>query len=60
MCGASVIVSLRRKHEETNGAAAAKTSDKESRLAKSLDALAHRGPDARGVWIDPTGEVGTY
>ncbi|KAI6378694.1 hypothetical protein MCOR32_004674 [Pyricularia oryzae] len=58
MCGASVIVSLRRKHEETNGAAAAKTSDKESRLAKSLDALAHRGPDARGVWIDPTGEVG--
>ncbi|TLD33669.1 hypothetical protein PspLS_01657 [Pyricularia sp. CBS 133598] len=58
MCGASVIVALRRQHAATNGVAAAKSSDKESRLSKSLDYLAHRGPDARGIWIDPTGAVG--
>ncbi|TLS20946.1 uncharacterized protein PpBr36_10678 [Pyricularia pennisetigena] len=58
MCGASVIVSLCRHDAETNGHAAATRADKESRLSKSLDFMAHRGPDARGIWIDPTARVG--
>ncbi|KAI6352785.1 hypothetical protein MCOR25_009301 [Pyricularia grisea] len=58
MCGSAVIVSLRRQHAETNGVAAAKAADKENRLSKSLDLMAHRGPDGRGIWIDPTAAVG--
>ncbi|TLD16308.1 uncharacterized protein PgNI_02600 [Pyricularia grisea] len=58
MCGSAVIVSLHRQHAETNGVAAAKAADKENRLSKSLDLMAHRGPDGRGIWIDPTAAVG--
>ncbi|KAK1959864.1 asparagine synthase [Colletotrichum sublineola] len=54
MCGAAVIVSLRREDAQTNGVVAAKTADLTTRLSNSLDLIAHRGPDARDIWVDPT------
>lgn len=32
----------------------------EEQLNKSLDLIAHRGPDAKGIWIDESGNVGTF
>ncbi|KAK1993536.1 asparagine synthase [Colletotrichum falcatum] len=58
MCGAAVIVSLRGQDAETQGSVAAKTAELKTRLSKSLDLIAHRGPDARDIWIDPTATVG--
>ncbi|KAH8886027.1 asparagine synthase [Thozetella sp. PMI_491] len=47
-------------HEQTkNGIKASFVSQElEENLNKSLDLLAHRGPDARGIWINKDGTVG--
>ncbi|KDN67876.1 putative asparagine synthase [Colletotrichum sublineola] len=57
MCGASVIVSLHRENPDP-AAEAAEAVNKKDRLAKSLDLIKHRGPDARGILVDPTATVG--
>ncbi|KAI1495208.1 asparagine synthase [Biscogniauxia mediterranea] len=41
-----------------NGAQPSTRSDLESRLSSSLDKIAHRGPDARDIWISPDNTVG--
>ncbi|KAK1965442.1 adenine nucleotide alpha hydrolases-like protein [Colletotrichum sublineola] len=56
MCGASVIVSLHRENPDP-AAQAAEAVNKKDRLAKSLDLIKHRGPDARGILVDPTATV---
>lgn len=66
MCGISVVVKLNRTapnnvaagedaQSHTNGAAKLKL---EKRLLASLEQIAHRGPDAQGVWVDPANQVG--
>ncbi|KAK2018613.1 asparagine synthase [Colletotrichum eremochloae] len=57
MCGASVIVSLHRENPDP-AAQTAEAVNKKDRLAKSLDLIKHRGPDAHGIWVDPTATVG--
>ena len=71
MCGISVVVPLRRvvspgNHSNgingtgvngVNGVNRSSTS-LEKRLASSLDLIAHRGPDAQGIWTDPTKTLG--
>jgi asparagine synthase (glutamine-hydrolysing) len=64
MCGISVVVSLKKNEVNGNGAlndvSAQRTRDElESKLKKSLDIIAHRGPDAQGVWINPENTIGT-
>ncbi|KAK8135682.1 Amidase chyE [Apiospora sp. TS-2023a] len=66
MCGISVVVKLNRTapnneavgevaQNHTNGDA---KLELEKRLLASLEQIAHRGPDAQGVWIDPTNQIG--
>ncbi|KAK8087306.1 asparagine synthetase [Apiospora phragmitis] len=57
MCGISVILSLRRQASNVTNGDHPQDHKKEERLAKSLDLIAHRGPDARGIWVDPTSTV---
>ncbi|KAK6840673.1 asparagine synthetase 2 [Apiospora arundinis] len=60
MCGISVILSLRRQAPDgTDGTDGhhPQPDPKEERLTKSLDLINHRGPDARGIWIDPTSTI---
>lgn len=60
MCGISARVAL----GPSNGSKAAKASLESSleairgQLDKSLDAIAHRGPDAKGIWVSDDGGVG--
>ncbi|KAI0474500.1 asparagine synthase [Xylaria cf. heliscus] len=61
MCGISVVVSLKRnqvdeKTQKTNEAAQQREQLKSS-LLKSLDVIAHRGPDAQDVWINPENTI---
>ncbi|KAK7954665.1 hypothetical protein PG988_015359 [Apiospora saccharicola] len=66
MCGISVVVKLNRTapnneavgevaQNHTNGDA---KLELENRLLASLEEIAHRGPDAQGVWTDPTNQIG--
>ncbi|KAK8001588.1 amidase chyE [Apiospora marii] len=66
MCGISVVVKLNRAapnneaagevaQNHTNGDA---KLELEKRLLASLEQIAHRGPDAQGVWVDPTSQIG--
>ncbi|KAK8094802.1 Amidase chyE [Apiospora hydei] len=57
MCGICVIVSLRRQAPSNANGDRPQEDNKEERLAKSLELIAHRGPDARGIWVDPTSTV---
>ncbi|KAK7947940.1 asparagine synthase [Apiospora aurea] len=58
MCGICVIVSLRRQAlSNGNNGGHPQEDNKEERLAKGLELIAHRGPDARGIWVDPTSTV---
>ena len=68
MCGISTVVTLRSQigpaaqsaenpHLHTNGMDC--TGDAlEKKLQNSLDRIAHRGPDARGIWTSEQGQVG--
>lgn len=58
MCGICVIVSLRRQATNGSNGDYPRADSKEKRLAKSLELISHRGPDARGIWVDPTSTVG--
>ncbi|KAK8017321.1 hypothetical protein PG993_013647 [Apiospora rasikravindrae] len=66
MCGISVVVKLNRAapNNVAAGEIAQSSTDSaaklelEKRLYASLEQIAHRGPDAQGVWIDPTNKVG--
>ncbi|KAK8040940.1 hypothetical protein PG994_013947 [Apiospora phragmitis] len=63
MCGISVVVKLNRtaSHNVAAGDVAQSNTDSaelEKRLFASLEQISHRGPDAQGVWIDPTNKVG--
>ncbi|KAI5927055.1 asparagine synthase [Camillea tinctor] len=46
------------KNGSTNGAEPSLRSDLESRLQSSLEKIAHRGPDASDIWINPENTVG--
>lgn len=57
MCGISVRISLR----PSDGSDAPKKPDVESikgQLDRSLDLIAHRGPDSKGIWVSDDGSVG--
>lgn len=59
MCGLTAVIKLGRGHNE--GGFQVKDGDAKAltdRLEKSLDLIAHRGPDARGTWTNAGGTVG--
>lgn len=71
MCGITVSIALGRgSPSQSTGQANGHTGDTqgvhpgceatslEDQLHKSLDLIAHRGPDAKGVWISDDGRVG--
>ncbi|KAK6833326.1 asparagine synthase [Apiospora arundinis] len=67
MCGISVVVKLNRSAPNNAALADGSQSDNarsvakiklEKRLYASLENISHRGPDAQGVWIDPSNKVG--
>ncbi|KAK4236407.1 hypothetical protein C8A03DRAFT_16942 [Achaetomium macrosporum] len=60
MCGISVSIRLdRRQTGRGTAAASQETRAKlETLLSKSLDLIAHRGPDAKGIWINDDASVG--
>lgn len=51
MCGITVAVALR-------GTSFAEKEDISGHLKESLARIAHRGPDAQGVWISEDGRLG--
>lgn len=56
MCGISVRISLRSSNgnaPKTPGVEAIK-----GQLDRSLDLIAHRGPDSKGFWVSEDGSVG--
>ncbi|KAK7921446.1 asparagine synthase [Apiospora marii] len=58
MCGICVIVTLRRPAlNGSNGDHHPNKDNKEERLAKGLELISHRGPDARGIWVDSTSTI---
>ncbi|KAK2031581.1 asparagine synthase [Colletotrichum zoysiae] len=69
MCGITAIIKLRRGSrpnpakeqpslhaEEANNLQ--KHKDLQNKLAESLSKIAHRGPDAEGIWISDDGSIG--
>lgn len=71
MCGITVSIALGRSGPSqtpghANGHASPgqrnhnppKPTSLEDELNKSLDLIAHRGPDAKGVWVSPDGRIG--
>ncbi|KAL2024234.1 hypothetical protein VTK56DRAFT_9390 [Thermocarpiscus australiensis] len=55
MCGISVSIALdRRQYNKTPPS----SDDLTAKLGKSLDLIAHRGPDAKGIWINSDASVG--
>ncbi|KAK3311058.1 asparagine synthase [Chaetomium strumarium] len=61
MCGISVSIRLDRRQtgRATGAACQQETRTKlETQLSKSLDLIAHRGPDAKGIWINDDASVG--
>ncbi|KAK4151883.1 hypothetical protein C8A00DRAFT_35453 [Chaetomidium leptoderma] len=59
MCGISVSIALdRRQPEGSRPPSASARADVETQLSKSLDLLAHRGPDAKGIWINDDASLG--
>lgn len=54
MCGISAVLAL-------NGTSLDDDSrDTSAQLNESLDRIAHRGPDSRGIWVSDDNSVGTY
>jgi len=51
MCGIIAILSV-------DGPSLTDGPELEGRLDAGLDRIAHRGPDGRGIWIDPSGICG--
>ncbi|KAK8101406.1 amidase chyE [Apiospora kogelbergensis] len=67
MCGISVVVKLNRALSsntvpvgvaQSDNAGSVAKLELEKRLYASLEQISHRGPDAQGVWIDPSNKVG--
>ncbi|AEO65525.1 uncharacterized protein THITE_2112612 [Thermothielavioides terrestris NRRL 8126] len=59
MCGITACITLDRRQPRTSGPAAAQArAALETQLSKSLDLIAHRGPDAKGIWINDDATVG--
>jgi asparagine synthase (glutamine-hydrolysing) len=57
MCGISVSIALDRRQRQ---ACTSETrAELEAKLSKSLDLIAHRGPDAKGIWINDDASIGT-
>lgn len=57
MCGISVRISL----GPSNSSNTPKTPGVEAikgQLDRSLDLIAHRGPDSKGIWVTDDGSVG--
>lgn len=64
MCGITATITLRRGKPGsdangyiTNGHGDHSTLHKQ--LNESLETIAHRGPDASGIWISEDGTIGT-
>jgi asparagine synthase (glutamine-hydrolysing) len=59
MCGISVSIALNRHQTQTPPAPdPAARSTLETNLSASLDLIAHRGPDAKGIWTNADASVG--
>ncbi|KAH6630760.1 nucleophile aminohydrolase [Chaetomium sp. MPI-SDFR-AT-0129] len=56
MCGICVSVRLDRRQRQT--ASDEERANLEAGLSKGLDFIAHRGPDAKGIWVNEDGSVG--
>lgn len=57
MCGITVSIALDRRQQQ-QACSATSRADLETKLSASLDLIAHRGPDARGIWINDDASVG--
>lgn len=70
MCGITVSIALGRRDPSqdisqgigqanpTQGIITPNASSLERQLSKSLDLIAHRGPDAMGVWVSADERIG--
>jgi hypothetical protein len=58
MCGISVVVDIERSGSRGRNDEARRMLYEE--LDKSLDAIKHRGPDTRGIWISEDNYVGRW
>lgn len=63
MCGITAAITLQRSGS-FNGSNDGTDSSGEhaalrQQLQKSLESIAHRGPDASGVWVSDDGTIGT-
>lgn len=56
MCGISVVVDVER--QRWRGGDDKVRCKMHEELSSSLDAIAHRGPDSRGIWISEDNYVG--
>ncbi|KAK4243352.1 hypothetical protein C7999DRAFT_44828 [Corynascus novoguineensis] len=55
MCGISVSIALDRRQRQPRTPET--RAELEEKLSKSLDLIAHRGPDAKGIWINDDASV---
>ncbi|KAJ4287489.1 hypothetical protein N0V88_007588 [Collariella sp. IMI 366227] len=58
MCGISVSIALKRPEPSSPISDPATRSALETELSASLDLIAHRGPDAKGIWINHSATIG--
>ncbi|KAK4034557.1 hypothetical protein C8A01DRAFT_38988 [Parachaetomium inaequale] len=56
MCGISVSIALDRRQRQP--CTPETRAELEAKLSKSLDLIAHRGPDAKGIWINDDASIG--
>ncbi|RAK94836.1 asparagine synthetase B family protein [Aspergillus ibericus CBS 121593] len=56
MCGLTALLSLQPPVPQSNGHSTPPITPEE--INNSLEIIKHRGPDARGQWISPDGQVG--
>ncbi|KAK3298785.1 uncharacterized protein B0H64DRAFT_415344 [Chaetomium fimeti] len=56
MCGITVSIALDRRQRQP--CTPETRADLETKLSNSLDLIAHRGPDAKGIWINEDASIG--
>ncbi|EAQ89391.1 hypothetical protein CHGG_06010 [Chaetomium globosum CBS 148.51] len=56
MCGIAVSIALDRRQRQP--CTPETRAELETKLSDSLDLIAHRGPDAKGIWINEDASVG--
>lgn len=57
MCGITVSIALDRRQRQP--CTPETRADLETKLSNSLDLIAHRGPDAKGIWINEDASIGS-